>query len=168
MQIFFLFCTKKTNFSILHSFLQNTHIALSILHIYSIKIFIFLQFFIILSLIASLSQTQSEGWSSSVAVVKVDRSLLRLSLKSTLTKTTAEQNPRSAQVDVEFSRMFFAEDVKDKRGNFFVGEEGTGGESRGDEIVAVEWCGGRRVRRGRMGNKERREVVEGEGGVVEL
>ena len=47
-----------------------------------------------------------------------------------------------------------------------MGEEGMGGESRGDEIVAVEWGRGRRVRRGRMGNEERGEVMEGEGGVV--
>ena len=62
--------------------------------------------------------------------------------------------------------MFFAEDVRGKRGNFDVGEEGTGGESHGDEIVAVGWGGGQRVRRGRMGNEERGEVMEGEGGVV--
>ena len=62
--------------------------------------------------------------------------------------------------------MFFAEDVKGKRGNFDVGEEGTSCESRGDEIVAVEWGEGQRVRRGKMGNEEKGEVVEGEGGVV--
>ena len=42
----------------------------------------------------------------------------------------AKQNPRFAQVDVEFSRMFLAKDVGGKRGNFDVGEEGTGGEPR--------------------------------------
>ena len=62
--------------------------------------------------------------------------------------------------------MFFAEDVRGQRGNFDVGEEGTGGESREGEIVAVGWGGGRRGRRGRMGNEERGEVLEGEGGVV--
>ena len=97
---------------------------------------------------------------------KVDRSLLRLLLKSTLMKMTAERNPRSTQVNVEFSRMFFTEDVRSKRENFDVGKEGTGGESHGDEIVAVKWGKGRRVRRGIMGNEERGEVVEGEGGVV--
>ena len=127
---------KNYFFYFTHSFLQNTHINLSILHIYSIKYSFFLQFFIILSLIAFLSQTQSErtethlpqnnslshkpkpaphkpsdfssdkalvhhavhhffhhvvhrliasvgseGWSSSAATVKVDRSLLQLSPK---------------------------------------------------------------------------------------
>ena len=43
---------------------------------------------------------------------------------------SAKQNPRSAQVDVEFSRMFLAKDVGGKRGNFDVGEEGTGGGPR--------------------------------------
>ena len=63
--------------------------------------------------------------------------------------------------------MFFAEDVRGKRGNFDVGEEGTGGESREGEIVAVGWGGGwGGRRRGRMGNEERGEVLEGEGGVV--
>ena len=62
--------------------------------------------------------------------------------------------------------MFFANDVRGKRGNFNVGEEGTGNESRRDEIMAVGWGKGWRVRKGRMGNEERGEVVEGEGGVV--
>ena len=66
---------------------------------------------------------------------KVDRSLFRLSPKPMLMKTTAEQNPRSTQFNVEFSRMFFAEDIRGKRGNFNVGEEGTGNESHKDEIV---------------------------------
>ena len=40
---FFPFCTSKTYFFyITHLFLQNTHISLSIIHIYSNKIFIFL------------------------------------------------------------------------------------------------------------------------------
>ena len=81
-------------------------------------------------------------------------------------KTTAEQNPRSIQVNIEFSGMFFAEDVRGKRGNFDVGEEGMGNESHRDEIMAVRWGGRRRVRKGRMGNEERGKVVEGEGGVV--
>ena len=62
--------------------------------------------------------------------------------------------------------MFFAEDVRGKRGNFDVGEEGAGGGSREGEIVVVGRGGGRRGRRGKMGNEERREVLEGEGGVV--
>ena len=81
-------------------------------------------------------------------------------------KTTAEQNPRSTQVNIEFFGMFFAEDVRGKRGNFDVGEEGMGNESHRDEIVAVRWGRGRRVRKGRMGNEERGKVVEGEGSVV--
>ena len=40
MQIFLLFCTKNLLFYFTHSFLQNTHISLSILHVYSNKIFI--------------------------------------------------------------------------------------------------------------------------------
>ena len=49
----------------------------------------------------------------------------------------AEQNPRSTQVDVEFSGMFVVEDLRDKRGNFDVGVEGARGERYGGEIVAV-------------------------------
>ena len=48
---------KAIFFYFTHQFLQKTHVSLSILHIYSIKIFILLQYFIILSLIASLSLT---------------------------------------------------------------------------------------------------------------
>ena len=45
MQIFCLFCKKKhTFFYFTHSLLQNTHISLSILHIYSIKYLFFLHF----------------------------------------------------------------------------------------------------------------------------
>ena len=67
-----LFCTKKKNyfFYFTHQFLQNTHISLSILHIYSIKYSFFYIFFIILSLIDPLSHrpiTQRK-----VAVVFVD------------------------------------------------------------------------------------------------
>ena len=48
MQIFLLFCTKKsTFFYFTHLILQNTHIGLSILHIYSIKYSFFYHFFII-------------------------------------------------------------------------------------------------------------------------
>ena len=46
MQTFLLFCTKKlTFFYFTNSSLQNTHINLSILHIYSIKIFILFTIF---------------------------------------------------------------------------------------------------------------------------
>ena len=64
MQIFHLFCKKKPTFFLFffyftHPLLQNTHISLSILHIYSIKYSFFLLFFIIfftsLSLTAYLS-----------------------------------------------------------------------------------------------------------------
>ena len=46
MQTFCLFCTKKTTFFFFftHQFLQNTHINLSILHIYSIKYSFFYNF----------------------------------------------------------------------------------------------------------------------------
>ena len=45
---FFPFCTSKTYFFYFTLlFLQNTHISLSIIHLYSNKIFIFLPFFII-------------------------------------------------------------------------------------------------------------------------
>ena len=54
MQIFLLFCTKKLLFYFIlfyftHLFLQNTHISLFILHIYSIKYSFFYNFFIIFS-----------------------------------------------------------------------------------------------------------------------
>ena len=73
---------------------------------------------------------------------KVDRSLFRLLPKSMPMKTIAKQNPRSTQVNVEFSGMFFAEDVRGKRGNFDVGEEGTGNENHRDEIVPLDGAEG--------------------------
>ena len=56
MQTFHLFCTQKTTLFIYftHSFLQNTHISLSILHIYLIEYSLF-YFFLLLSLTASFS-----------------------------------------------------------------------------------------------------------------
>ena len=60
----FLFCTSKTYFFYFtHSFLQNTHISLSILHIYTIKYSFFYNFLLFSShpshsLPISLSQTQ--------------------------------------------------------------------------------------------------------------
>ena len=53
-----------------HQFLQNTHISLSILHIYSIKYSFFYIFFIILSLIDPLSHRPNTQ--RKVAVVFVD------------------------------------------------------------------------------------------------
>ena len=44
MQTFHLFCTKNYFFYFTHQFLQNTHISLSILHIYSIKYSFFYNF----------------------------------------------------------------------------------------------------------------------------
>ena len=57
-------------------------------------------------------------------------------------KTIAKQNPRSTQVNVEFFGMFFAEDIRGKRGNFNVEEEGTGNESHRDEIVPSDGAEG--------------------------
>ena len=53
-----------------------------------------------------------------------------------------------------------------KEENFDVGEERMGDGSCRDEIVAVRWGEGWGGRRSRMGNEERGEVLEGEGGVV--
>ena len=59
MQTFLLFCIKKKNYFLfiyfIHQFLQNTHISLSILHIYSIKYSFFYNFIIIFSLTTPLS-----------------------------------------------------------------------------------------------------------------
>ena len=55
MQIFFLFYTKKSYlFYFIDSLFQNTHISLSILHIYSIK-YSFFYNFLLLSLTTPLS-----------------------------------------------------------------------------------------------------------------
>ena len=66
---FFSFCTSKSKtyfFYFTCSFLQNTHISLSILYIYSIKYSFFYNFLLFsLSLPLSLSQTQSTSLSLS-------------------------------------------------------------------------------------------------------
>ena len=54
MQTFCLFCTKNYFFYFIHKFLQNTHINLSIVHIYLIKYSFFYNFFFIISSLTTL------------------------------------------------------------------------------------------------------------------
>ena len=66
----FLFCISKTYFSYFtHSFLQNTHISLSILHIYSIKCSFFYIFYYFLTHGRSLSLTASLSLSDPTIVI---------------------------------------------------------------------------------------------------
>ena len=60
MQILLLFCTKKLFFLFYAPIFIKHPISLSIPHVYSIKYSFFTIFYYFLSLIASLSQTQSE------------------------------------------------------------------------------------------------------------
>ena len=61
---FSIYFAQKTTFSILHLFLQNTHINLSTLHIYLIKYSFFYNFLLFSpSPPLSLSHTQSETYS---------------------------------------------------------------------------------------------------------
>ena len=75
----------------------------------------------------------------------------------------AEQNPRSAHIDVELSGMLFGEDLRGMIGDADVGVEGPLDEYHGSVIVAIG-CGGRR--RCKMRIEEGAEVVEWERGEV--
>ena len=66
-KISFYFAQKKLFFYFTHSFLQNTHISLSILHIYSIKYSLFYNFLLFtLSLPLSLIEPQSHHYQRSL------------------------------------------------------------------------------------------------------
>lgn len=75
----------------------------------------------------------------------------------------AEQNPRSARINVELSGVLIGEDLGGMIGDADVGVDGPLDEGHGGVIVTVG-CGG--GRRGKLGIEEGREVVKWEGGEV--
>ena len=83
MQIFLLFCTKKLFFLFYTPiFIKHTHQFIYYTYLFN-KIFIILQFFIILSLTAFLSQTQSETHLSLTASLSlIMRQLDKLKVRS--------------------------------------------------------------------------------------
>ena len=118
MQIFLLFCTKKKLLFLFYSpiFTKHQHQFIYYTHLFN-KIFIILQFFIILSLTASLSQTQSETNLSLTAFLSlIMRQLDRLKV-------------RSFVIQISKSCNFFS----DSPSHVAVSE----GEERGDAVLVT-------------------------------